>query len=82
MRSLSLMTSECSLSGRGQRNGQRNQRNHNQNREDFSRFLVRGRGPISGMGIMLQHPVAPILGNPALVRARVSVPGAYTVNDV
>ena len=28
---------------------------------------------------MLQHPVAPILGNPALVRARVSVPGAWPI---
>ena len=31
------------------------QRNHSQTREDFSRFHVRGRGPISWMGAVLQH---------------------------
>ena len=36
-----------------------NQRNHNQSREDFSRFLVRGRGPISRMGAILQHQQHP-----------------------
>jgi len=40
-----------------------NQRNHNQNREDFSRFPVCGRGPVSWTGL-----TAPILSVfPALI---------------
>jgi len=56
-----------------------NERNHNQNRDGFSRFLVRGRGPISW--IHHQYRLAPTLIRHPVNALRLRLDKAFHVTE-